>query len=99
MFKVGQKVVCINGNFDAIREDPPRVPPVEGNVYTVSKTCWSPDALSGVFGPSIKLLEIPNSATLSGVKMSFSTWRFRPLQEWESGLAEHNESTEPALVG
>ena len=101
MFYVGQKVVCVNGNF--IDRDkhfyPDDVLPVTGGVYTVR------ELFSRHRKPGMRLIEIRNPLhNHCGCLMEcgFHRSRFRPLIERKTDISiftrmlTPNKATEPA---
>jgi hypothetical protein len=97
MYYVGQKVMCIDGNFHySIAEWGDQIP-VEGTVYTVRDIIQGRHFRTGDTRLGFHLVELVNLKTFSGNEVCFSTWRFVPFENDES-LAETQRHPE-AWVG
>lgn len=100
---VGQRVLCIDGDFGAIVFAPGVVPPKTGARYTIGGLYYCPHCGTG---PGLNLAEIP-SAPKSDAQCSVCKkptpdtaggWRanrFRPLDDGE----EHTEAGYKAILG
>lgn len=83
MFKIGQKVICINDNFDISRAvECKEVNPIRGKIYTVR----------GLRDDTIKLVEIINPIqqyTKGIMEKSFKTFRFKEVDySFAEGILE-----------
>jgi hypothetical protein len=90
MFQVGQKVVCINGEYDfAAKVCVPNLP-AKGRIYTVR------DLTTEGSGPGIRLYELVNPSILHSnypqpVEPAFHPDRFRPVIERKTDITVFTE--------
>lgn len=92
MFKVGQKVVCVNTDMLPNRPDWAKWHDLDGltkdQVYTVREimpgyqNCWNDGPLD-----CIRVEEIRRSSRKSGHEVPFACFRFRPLEEQKTDIS------------
>ncbi len=89
-FHVGQKVVCINDEFEAECFDEVPYLPVKGSVYTV-RSIELMTATTGDRSPIIWLVEIVNPVMpweIGDVEIGFVPGRFRPLVKRKTDISQ-----------
>lgn len=96
MFKIGQKVVCINSKPDPNRLVPQGfVFPVKGKTYTVREVVPSLTH-SGVIGLLLEEIKNPSHPKFN-VELSYDSSRFKPIDmiddsvEWAESILEQME--------
>jgi hypothetical protein len=93
MHYIGQKVLCVNGEFDASIVEWADAVPVEGKEYTVRNIILALDHGSGAEGLAYHLLEFNNPKTSSGGEVGFSISRFIPVEdEVLEAVVEENDA-------
>lgn len=103
MFKVGQKVVCINGSPDPNKKHHPSVVfPKTGKIYTI-RHIWESQTHSGRIGVVLEEIRNPINPHYNH-EYGFDSDRFKPIDmiddsvEWaESILTEIEEKIEEEI--
>jgi len=98
MFETGEKIVCINGTFEALHRKLYRELPVKGTVYTV-RECSLGRLKTGSNDPGVSfrilLEEISNGLDpymdeKTAEELGFRSDRFAPVVGMEETVAEKN---------
>lgn len=87
-FHVGQKVVCVDGEFNGYFHDV-SILPVEGCVYTI-RSIELMTALTGEQSPIIRLVEVVNAIMpweIGDAEIGFVPRRFRPVVERKTDIS------------
>lgn len=92
MFKIGQKVKCLNGSFAYNCLDWATHFPVKGDIYTIRAIRQQPHYLDRTMGLAVWLEEIVNPLLLDGMEPSFSAWRFRALSDDKCSAKDRSDS-------
>jgi len=95
MWYVGQKVVCVDGNFPAQFFEWGDRTPVESEVYTIRRIGHGSHGVTGQIALSFLLEEIVNPSFDSGKEVMFSAHRFRPLA---GARSRHQQEEQPLEV-
>jgi hypothetical protein len=93
MFKVGDRVRCVDGRFSFNAMEFATHFPVTGADYTIRAVASQAHYLTRVLGPAVWLEEIWNAPS-EGPEPSFSASRFRRLEE----MGEANRHAVPEHV-
>jgi hypothetical protein len=97
IFRVGQKVICINDRFSGAVFDWCASFPVAGHVYTIRAMQIGQDRVTEFSNLGFLLAEIVNPTSSSGKEAGFLQKRFVPWLETCSE-SEHNDAIEPARM-
>lgn len=87
MWRVGQRVICVNGQFPAQFFEWGDRTPEEGSVYTIRKISQGCHGVTGQTALSFLLEEIVNPHPDGYAEVMFSACRFRPLSEEQPNRA------------
>lgn len=108
MFTVGQKVVCVDDQFDSLTASVYRALPVKDVVYTIravyvgrSQLACAPGSSDGEIGVLlVELVNPPDPGNLHKQELGFKSERFAPLLTDEETRTnqQHDEATEEVLV-
>lgn len=90
-FYPGQRVLCINGKFDAGVCEWTSETPREGVVYTVADVRRCPHRLTGVVGTGLRLAEIPFGFPGCTAGLRFCITRFVPVDLIEDAFKEEEK--------
>lgn len=97
MWRIGQRVQCINGRFSPLVWEFANQVPVEGCVYTVRGVGMDNlNLLTGARECGIHLEEVVNAAVEGWQEAFFSAWRFREASE--ESEAEREQQCELVLA-
>lgn len=99
MFKVGQKVVCVDdgdggGNKWANGRWLPGETPIVGEVYTIKMMWIDRDSNNLIF--EFFELSRPKASEEWGHKVGFGAWRFRPVVERKTDISIFTAMLNPA---
>jgi len=97
IFRVGQKVICIDDAFPRAIADWGSSLPIAGHVYTIRAMQIGWDHVTGCSNLGFLLAEIVNPTSSLGSECGFLQRRFVPWLETCSE-SEHNNATEPAQL-
>lgn len=90
-FHPGQRVLCINGKFDAGVCEWTSETPREGVVYTVADVRRCPHRITGIVGTGLRLVEIPHGLPGSTTGLHYCITRFVPVELIEDAFNEQEE--------
>jgi len=96
MFKVGQKVVCVNvdpsrpGRMWVVSEAPSL-----GRVYTIADM-WKDQVINEIVFDFIELSRSDFAVVLKGRKLGYGSWRFRPVVERKTDISIFTAMLNPA---
>jgi hypothetical protein len=93
IFRVGQKVICINDAFPARIADWCDSLPVAGHIYTIRAIQVGWNRITGFSNVGFLLVEIVNPTSSQSGEAGFLQQRFVPWLETCSE-AEHNDAVE-----
>jgi hypothetical protein len=99
VFRVGQKVICINDSFQGAVFDWCAYFPIAGHIYTIRAMQIGQDHVSGFSNLGFLLAEIVNPTSSNGKEAGFLQERFVP---WLDACSEtenkNNDEVEPAQL-
>ena len=94
IFRVGQKVICINDSFSGAVFDWCAFFPVAGHVYTIRAMQVGTNPVTGFTNFGFLLAEIVNPTSSLGKEAGFLQKRFAPWLD-ACSETEHNDAVEP----
>lgn len=95
VFRVGQKVICINDSFRGGVFDWCTSFPIAGHIYTIRAMQIGQDRVTGFSNLGFLLAEIVNPTSSDGKEAGFLQERFAPWLD-ACSETEHNDAAEPA---
>lgn len=98
-FHVGQKVVCIDGDFKNPHYEPPGAMPDKGGIYTIRSMEMATCGYSGAIQLGLRFYEFVYPPVACGHEPCFAARCFRPLIERKTDIAIFQRMLIPSKQG
>ena len=82
MYRVGQKVICVDDHFHPSIVEWCEEIPVTGEIYTIRKVTAGTCPANRIQGPGFHFQELDNLIKDTGQETCFADWRFNPCDEY-----------------